>query len=76
MAADSPLYADLVVRRLVAAVDRLRTFPESGRMVPERNNPEIRELIVKPYRIVYRFRPGVVEIATVFRASCLFPDRT
>lgn len=76
IATDSPLYADLVVRRLVAAVDQLRTFPESGRMVPERNNRQIREVIVKPYRIVYRHRPGVVEIATIFRASRLFPDLT
>ncbi len=74
IAADSPVYADLLVRRLVAAVDRLSTFPESGRVVPERNTPEIREVIVKPYRIAYRLRPGVAEIATVFRASRLFPD--
>lgn len=76
IAEDSPLYADLVVRRLVAAVERLSAFPESGRIVPERNTPEVRELIVRPYRIVYRVRPGVVEIATVFRASRLFPDLT
>lgn len=74
VAEDSPLYADLVVRRIVAAVERLTTFPESGRVVPERWSPEIRELIVRPYRIVYRHRPGVVEIATVFRASRLFPE--
>ena len=74
IAEDSPLYADLVVRRLVAAVARLRAFPESGRIVPERNTPEIREVIVRPYRIVYRVRPGLVEIATVFRASRLIPD--
>ena len=70
----SPLYADLVVRRLVAAVERLTAFPQSGRVVPERNTPEIREVIVRPYRIVYRVRPGLVEIVTVFRASRLFPD--
>ena len=74
IAEDSPLYADLVVRRLVAAAERLRAFPESGRIVPERNTPEIREVIVRPYRLVYRVRPGLVEIATVFRASRLFPD--
>ena len=74
IALDSPVYADLVVRRLLAAVERLREFPESGRVVPERNNPEIREVIDRPFRVVYRFRAGVVEIATVFRASRLFPD--
>lgn len=74
VAQGSPLYADLVVRRLVAAVERLISFPGSGRIVPERDTPEIREIIVRPYRIVYRVRPGVVEIVTVFRASRLFPD--
>ena len=73
IAEDSPLYADLVVRRIVAAVERLRTFPESGRVVPERDAPDIREVIVEPYRVVYRLRSDLVEIATVFRASRLFP---
>jgi len=74
VAKDSPAYADLVVRRIIAAVDRLAAFPESGRIVPERNQPAIREVIVRPYRVVYRVRPGLVEIATVFRASRLFPE--
>jgi len=71
---DSPAYAELVVRRIVAAVERLQFFPESGRIVPERTNPEIREVIVAPYRIVYRRRAGIVEIATVFRSSRDFPE--
>ena len=76
IAEDSPVYADLMVRRIVATVERLATFPQSGRVVPERNQPEIREVIVRPYRVVYRLRPEVVEIATVFRASRLFPEIT
>ena len=74
IAQDSPPYADLVVRRIVASVERLRTFPKSGRIVPERDAPDIREVIVGPYRIVYRLRSDRVEIATVFRASRLFPQ--
>ncbi len=74
IAVDSAVYADAMVRRLVAAVERLKAFPESGRMVPERNDPEIREVILGAYRIVYRLRAGSVEIATVFRGSRLFPD--
>ena len=74
IAADSPMYADLMVRRIVAAVERLRTFPRSGRIVPERDVPHIREVIVGAYRVVYRLRNDLVEIATVFRSSRLFPD--
>ena len=56
---ESVRYADLVVGRLVAAVERLQEFPESGRTVPERADSAIRELIVGPYRVVYRLRPGL-----------------
>jgi plasmid stabilization system protein ParE len=73
IAQDSPRYAELTVGRILAAVERLHAFPQSGRAVPERGNPEIREVIVGPFRVVYRCRVGVVEIATVFRASRLFP---
>lgn len=74
IAQDSRRYAELTVGRILASVERLRAFPQPGRVVPERGNPEIREVIVGPFRVVYRYRGGVVEIATVFRASRLFPD--
>lgn len=66
---DSPAWADLTVRRLVAAVERLRDFPDSGRMVPERQSPELREVVSGSFRIVYRRKPTLIEIATVFRGS-------
>ncbi len=74
IAQDSPSYAHLEARRIVAAVERLCTFPESGRPVPEREDPTIREVITSPYRIVYRLRGDVAEVVTVFRGSRLFPD--
>jgi toxin ParE1/3/4 len=74
IAMDSPRYADLVVSRIIASVDRLEVFPDSGRIVPERGEPQIREVIVRPYRVVYRRRANGVEVATVFRASRLLPD--
>jgi plasmid stabilization system protein ParE len=74
IAQDSPAYAELEARRIVAAVERLQLFPESGRMVPERRDTAIREVVASPYRIVYRLRGDVVEVVTVFRASRQFPD--
>ena len=73
IAQDSPAYAKLIAERLVSAVERLREFPESGRIVPERQNPAIREIIVPPYRIVYRLWGSSVQIATVFRGSRELP---
>jgi toxin ParE1/3/4 len=74
IAQDSERYAELVVRRLVGAAERLRSFPESGRVVPERNDPMIREVLVGSYRVVYRLVQGQAEIVTVFRGSRLFPE--
>jgi plasmid stabilization system protein ParE len=71
--ADSERYADLVVRRIVSSVEQLSLFPQSGRIVPERRDPEIREVILRPYRVVYRHRGSVVEIVTVFRGTREFP---
>ena len=75
IANDSDAYADLVVARLLEAVERLEQFPRSGRVVPELADPQLREIIESPYRIVYRVLDESIEILTVFRASRLFRNR-
>jgi addiction module RelE/StbE family toxin len=40
----------------------LATLPERGRIVPEFGQRDIREIIFRSYRIVYRIRPQLVEI--------------
>ena len=52
IAQDSVRYAQLTVDRIISSVERLRAFPLSGRVVPERGDPEIREVIVGPFRVV------------------------
>jgi plasmid stabilization system protein ParE len=47
-----------VGERILAAVEVLERMPELGRMVPERQDPQIREIIRGNYRIVYRVREG------------------
>jgi plasmid stabilization system protein ParE len=44
-------------------------------MVPERNQEDIREVVVRRFRVVYRLRSETVEIATVFRGSQEFPEQ-
>ena len=45
--------------------------PRSGRTVPEIGNPDIRELIYRGYRIVYRLNGGRIYILTVFEGHRL-----
>jgi toxin ParE1/3/4 len=51
---DRPEAATRLARALVERVKVLAHFPFSGRKVPEFDHPMIRELILRPYRIVYR----------------------
>ena len=73
IAKDSEHYANLTLARLFSAVEQLLNFPQSGRLVPEKDDPEIREIVVGRFRIVYRFRGATVEVATVFQASRALP---
>lgn len=74
IAKDSKQYAALTIGRIFSAVERLSEFPQSGRIVPEKDDPAIREIMVGRFRVVYRFRGASVEVATVFRASRAFPE--
>jgi plasmid stabilization system protein ParE len=63
---DAPAAADLV-GRLLAAVERLRRFPASGRSVPELPGRVYRELITPPCRVIYRREGAKVLIVHVVR---------
>lgn len=57
--------------RLVTHADMLQEQPESGRIVPEYRQPHIREIIFRPYRIIYRVdhEHRHVEVARVWHAA-------
>ena len=75
IAKDSEHYAGLTIARIFSAVEQLIEFPRSGRIVPERAEPEIREVIVGRFRVVYRVQDELIEVATVFRAARECPER-
>ncbi|WP_416674377.1 type II toxin-antitoxin system RelE/ParE family toxin [Egbenema bharatensis] len=54
IALDNPNSARKVGQSLLAKTKELSQFPFRGQKVPEFDNPNIRQLILKPYRIVYR----------------------
>lgn len=71
IARDSMYYARMFTVNVFKAVDRLEMFPGSGRIVPELNHKEIREIIIGNYRIIYRIRGELVEVLTVYHSSRL-----
>ena len=69
IAADSVFYASRQVERLIARTEQLQAFPASGRVVPEFDNPDLRELIEGNYRIIYKLGSEMVYIVRVHHAS-------
>lgn len=69
---DSPGRAASFVERIVEHVeDSLPENPRMGRIVPEIANPDIRELLFRNYRIVYRLTESTIEILSVFEGHRL-----
>jgi plasmid stabilization system protein ParE len=69
IAMDSELDADRVLSRLGARSATLESSPGRGRLLPELARFGMRtwrELIVKPYRLIYRIEGEVVNVLAVF----------
>ena len=71
IALDSPFYAKIFCDRIFEMVEHLEKFPKIGRKVPESDDPKVRELIYKGYRIIYQIKEGYLEIITVIHGSKL-----
>jgi plasmid stabilization system protein ParE len=61
---------------LISETDRLQEFPELGRIVPDYRNDDIREIVFRPYRIVYRVNHEnkICEIARVWYSARGLPQ--
>jgi toxin ParE1/3/4 len=66
---DSPNRASKFVEKLVLSTDRLIEFPFSGRIIPELNDENRREIIIDQYRIMYEYKNNEVWITAVFHSS-------
>lgn len=62
IARDSKFYAKKVSLEIVEKSEILNSFPEVGRIVPEIGDPNIRELFIYSYRLIYEILPTKIEI--------------
>jgi addiction module RelE/StbE family toxin len=66
IARDNLRAAERWVDKLVEAARNIANAPLAGRMVPELEDPQIREVLVRKYRIVYRVDPKRITVLTIF----------
>lgn len=62
---DSPWYARAVASKIVETAESTPVYPELGRVVPEIDDPAIRERLVHRYRVIYRLDEARVLIVAV-----------
>jgi toxin ParE1/3/4 len=71
---DSEHYAILFAQNIIALIEEIPKFPNSGRVVPEYNQESLREKIFHSYRIVYRIKPEIIEIVAIVHGARLLHD--
>ena len=71
IAKNSPDRAEKFINYLIKRGESISKNPQLGRIVPEISNHQIREIIVKKHRIVYRTGKDNLEILTVFEGHRL-----
>ena len=69
LAQTSPDYAVRIIDRLTRRSIQIANFPNSGRMVPEYERKEIREVIEGPYRIIYLVELAQVRVLAVIHSA-------
>nr|WP_320191640.1 type II toxin-antitoxin system RelE/ParE family toxin [uncultured Desulfobacter sp.] len=73
IAKDKPTAAENWVDKIFSKVESLASSPKSGRIVPEINKDQYREIIYGNYRIVYRIEEKRISILTVRHGKQLLP---
>lgn len=62
IAKESPGSANALLDRILDAAESLGEMSERGRVVPELRDPDTRELLLDPFRLIYHVSPTTVEI--------------
>jgi toxin ParE1/3/4 len=69
LAQTSPEYALLIIDRLTKRSIQFSAFPLSGRIVPEYELNEVREVIEGRYRIIYLVEAAQVQVLAVVHGA-------
>jgi len=71
IARDSKYFANIFANEVFSKIEDIKIFLLSGRIVPEVNRKEIREIIYGNYRIIYRILPDEIELLTIHHCAML-----
>lgn len=70
----APEVGERLIAEIGGSLGQLVELPESGRVVPEFDEPWLRELIRPPFRVVYRIDQQRVRVVRIWRSERLMAD--
>lgn len=65
IAKENPEAARAIIKDIYEAGNRIKVFPEKGRVVPEIRKNNIKEIFCRGHRIIYKFETKRITILTV-----------
>ena len=68
---DSLTHAQQVVERILTLGESIPAQPRLGRVVPELNDPQVRERFIYSYRLIYELRDEAIHILAVIHGKRL-----
>lgn len=75
IAQDSKRYALRMVDRLTRRSEQLSGQPFLGAKVEEYENGDVREILVKPFRLFYRVKPDQIDVVAVIHSARQLPEQ-
>jgi toxin ParE1/3/4 len=69
IAKDSKYYYQKVAKDIVEKSEVLDSFSEMGRVVPEINDPHIREIFIYCYRLIYQISSKKIQVLALIHSK-------
>ena len=73
IAKNSVRYATITVDRITRKAERLSADKLPGWMVPEYQDPSVREVLMKPYRIIFQVMKDRIDVLAVIHGAKQLP---
>jgi len=73
IALDNPVAAEKWANDIFYSVKQLKQFPNSGRIIPELQLNDFREIIFGNYRVIYRVGKNKISVLTVRHGKQVLP---
>jgi len=66
---DSEYYALNLIENIFESVEKLKEFPNIGRVVPEYQDKKLREILYYNYRIIYKVKDNQLAVLAIIHGA-------